>query len=271
MTSMTAIMHRIAAKSSLMRLPLSLSRASSVMAAQRMSIATMAVRRPLNMLVVGPPGVGKGTYAKLLLPKLGVVHVSSGDMLRAMAKRGEGDVERIARCLERGEMLDDELMTPLMEERLAQPDVRERGVLLDGYPRNVAQVGILDRMLDVHFVLQLDLRRDIMIAKTVARRVCSGCGKGYNLADINEDGIVMPPILPKTPGVCDDCQGELVSRPDDTEEIAKQRLALYDKVTEPLLHEYRQRGIVHRFELTGGVAEMEQPLTELVLEHTTIK
>lgn len=223
------------------------------------------MRRPLRLVLFGAPGVGKGTYARLLLPRLGVVHVSSGDILRAKAGE-EGREGALAEDLREGRLVDDELVTPLVAQRLRMVDVEERGVLLDGFPRRASQVGLLEGegLLEGAEVLHLRMEERFLVQKAVARRVCSSCGRGYNVADIHEGTVRMPALLPEVEGRCDSCGGGLVQRADDTLETVQARMRTYHEETFPALDALREQGTpVVDVELTSGAEDTMPVLTEL--------
>jgi adenylate kinase family enzyme len=161
-----------------------------------------------------------------------------------------------------GRLISDEEMTRMLRKRLSQDDVRH-GVLLDGYPRNVAQVALLKSILPVTSVLHITLREDLIIRKATARRMCGTCGRIYNLAHIMEGSVRMPALAPKRDGVCDDCGGALEHRADDKMETVVERLRLYKELTEPVLDVLRKEVPIVNFHLTSGVADMMPKLEEL--------
>src|ERR1700722_8404544 len=190
------------------------------------------------LILLGPPGAGKGTQAKLLAKRFGVPHLSTGDMFRDAVSRGT-ETGRMARpIMERGGLVPDEIVIKMVEERLGQPDTAG-GMVLDGFPRTLTQAkefdGILDR-LDFGKPIVLDIRVDPekLIRRLSGRRTCSVGGEIYNIYD-------MPP---KVPEVCDKDGGKLTQRADDRPEVVKERLAAYQRQTKPLSDYYRRQGVL---------------------------
>jgi adenylate kinase len=142
----------------------------------------------------------------------------------------------------------------------------EKGFILDGFPRNVAQAEALNKELPLDLVLNLTQKDDILIKKIESRRACQHCGRGYNLADIKIGTIHMPPLLPKVEGICDDCGGKLIQREDDKLEVVQSRLELYKKSTFPLVEYYTKKGILKNFPVIGGVKELLPSLVKLMKE-----
>jgi len=166
---------------------------------------------------------------------------------------------RIKAATNRGELLDDDVVFTLLSHRLDAPDCTN-GFLLDGYPRRVSQAERLSQLYRLDLVINLVLREDILVRKLSARRVCSGCGKNYNIADINDGEYVMPPLLPKQHNKCDACGGELVQRSDDTEKVVRDRLGIYERETHPLVDYYEREGVLVKFEVKKGVADVPRLL-----------
>ncbi len=205
----------------------------------------------MKAIFLGPPGVGKGTYASRIAPQLGIAHISTGDLLRAEMANGSGLGKKAKGFIEKGQLVPDGLVIDMLLKRLKEVDCR-KGFILDGFPRTVFQAESLDKNLKMDVVINIMLRDDFLIEKISARRQCRNCGKIYNLADINRDGISMPPILPKKPGVCDECGGQLYQRDDDKTGTAKQRLEIYKKQTAPLIEYYREKGLLKEVKVIGG-------------------
>ena len=198
---------------------------------------------------MGPPGVGKGTQAVRLKDHLGVPHVSTGDLLREAMKEGTPLGKKAREFVEQGQLVPDDLIGDLMAERLAQRDAAE-GFLLDGFPRTVEQVVILDRVLE-GLGVELD-RAFILVApeeeivrRLSGRRVCPADGSVYHV-DSNP---------PKAAGVCDTCGNALVQRPDDTEEVIRKRLEVYAGQTLPVADAYRERNLLTEIDGTGTPAD----------------
>ena len=209
--------------------------------------------------LLGAPGVGKGTYARFIGPNYSIPFISTGDLVRAEIASSSSLGQRIKSATNRGELLDDDVVFKLLSNRLDAPDCTN-GFLLDGYPRRVSQAERLSRLYRLDLVINLVLREDILVRKLSARRVCSGCGKNYNVADINDGEYVMPPLLPKQHNKCDVCGGELVQRSDDTEKVVRDRLVIYERETHPLVDYYERERVLVKFEVKKGVADVPRLL-----------
>ncbi len=205
----------------------------------------------MKAIFLGPPGVGKGTYASRISPQLGIAHISTGDLLRAEMKKNTELGRKAKGFIDKGKLVPDRLVIDMLLKRLEEKDCA-KGFILDGFPRTVPQAEALGRALDIDVIINLVLRDDFLIDKISARRQCRNCGSIYNLADINRDGIKMPPILPKKEGICDKCGGELYQRDDDKVETVRQRLDVYKKQTAPLIEFYRKRGMLKEIKVIGG-------------------
>lgn len=189
------------------------------------------------LVLLGPPGAGKGTQANLLAKRRSLVQLSTGDMLRAAVAAGTPLGRKAAVIMERGELVPDEVVIGLIAERLDQKDDGE-GYILDGFPRTIAQAEALDRLLaergkTLDRVIEMKVDDDALVERITGRFACAKCGEGYH--DLYK--------LPKKAGVCDRCGGtEFVRRKDDTEEVVRSRLKAYYAQTEPLSAYYREQG-----------------------------
>jgi adenylate kinase len=217
----------------------------------------------MKLVFLGAPGVGKGTYASRIGPLLGIPQISTGDLVTNEIKNKTPLGEKIKEYNDRGLLVPDEIITDMLKERLRQGDTG-KGFILDGFPRTLKQAELLEKITEIDMVININLREDILIEKLSGRRICRGCGEIYNIADINRGSIRMPPILPKRPGICDKCGGEIYQRDDDRESVIKERLEVYRKQTEPLIEYYRTKGLLKDFFVTGGPDEMVPRLIELI-------
>jgi adenylate kinase len=189
------------------------------------------------VIFLGPPGAGKGTQAKQIAQEYGVPHISTGDMFREHVSRGTPLGLRAKAIMERGELVPDDLVLSMVEERISRLDCAD-GFILDGFPRTLPQAQRLGEILErckvqplvVHFVVD----KNQLIRRLTGRRTCAICGEIYNIYD----------HPPKVPGRCDRDGGELVQRPDDREEVIAERLAAYERQTRPLVDYYRGRGML---------------------------
>lgn len=197
---------------------------------------------------MGPPGVGKGTQAVRLKSLLGVPHVSTGDILRAAMQDGSPLGRQVRGHVEGGKLVPDDLVGDLIGERLERKDAAG-GFVLDGFPRTLAQVAILNRVLTrlgspLGRVVLLQAPQAEIVRRIVGRRTCPTCGAVYHLES----------RPPKSSGVCDTCSAALVQRPDDTEEVIRERLAVFETQTRPVADAYRAQGLL--LEIDGlGVPE----------------
>jgi adenylate kinase len=201
----------------------------------------------MKIILLGPPGAGKGTVAKALMQANGSVQISTGDILRAAIAEGSALGKQVEALMAEGDLVTDDLIMSIMEERLQQPDC-QKGYLLDGFPRTIPQAVALKSLLarlgeKLDCALELDIPRDVLIDRLTTRRTCSNCGEIYNTKR----------KPPKVEGVCDVCGGEVVQRDDETEEAIEHRLEVYNEQTAPLVEFYRDEGLL----VTVTTAELE--------------
>jgi adenylate kinase len=204
----------------------------------------------MRIILLGPPGAGKGTQAKLLVERLGIPQISSGDMLRAAVKDGSPLGRQAKAYMDRGALVPDEVIIGLVRERLQAPD-GARGYILDGFPRTVAQAEALEKTLgELHLnldhVLCLDVPSEDLVVRIAGRRTCRQCGAMSHVR--------FSPT--KRDGVCDACGGETYQRDDDREETVRRRLTVYAKQTAPLIQFYEGRGLLRRIAGTGEIVEI---------------
>jgi adenylate kinase len=193
----------------------------------------------MKIILLGPPGAGKGTIAKKLMEYDGSVQISTGDILRAAVAAGTELGKQAEAAMKAGNLVTDELIMGIMEERLQQPDCKQ-GFLLDGFPRTLPQAEALKLLLEklgekLDCALELDIPREVIIDRLTTRRTCSNCGAIYNIKS-------KPPAVD---GVCDVCGGtDIVQRDDETEEAIENRLEVYNRQTAPLVEFYRNEGLL---------------------------
>jgi adenylate kinase len=202
----------------------------------------------VNIILLGPPGAGKGTQAAKLVEERGMVQLSTGDILRAAVKAGTEVGKMADEIMKSGKFFPDELMADVLGEHMDSVPA-EKGLIFDGYPRTARQAELLDELLasrnrNLDFVIELDVDEDALVERIVGRYTCAKCGDGYH--DTFK--------LPKIAGTCDKCGAtEFKRRPDDNEETVRTRMAEYRGKTAPILPIYEARGLVRRVD---GMAEM---------------
>ncbi len=192
----------------------------------------------MKIILLGPPGAGKGTIAKALMAQDGSVQISTGDILRGAVAAGTELGKQAEAAMKAGDLVTDELIMGIMEQRLQEDDCK-KGYLLDGFPRTIPQAEALKTLLaklgeKLDCALELDIPRDVIIDRLTTRRTCSNCGAIYNVKS----------KPPKVEGVCDVCGSEIVQRDDETEEAIENRLEVYNEQTAPLVEFYRNEGLL---------------------------
>ncbi len=212
----------------------------------------------MNIVFLGPPGAGKGTQAKILVEKYGIPQISTGDMLREHVAKGTELGKKAKEYMDKGQLVPDEIILGMVKERLSQPDA-QKGFILDGFPRTVAQAEALDKMLEemgkkLEFALALIVPDDELVMRITGRRTCKNCGAMYH--------IKFKP--PKEDNKCDKCGGELYQRPDDNEETVRNRLKVYHEMTEPLIEYYRKKGILYEIDGTKSIEEITQQIINIL-------
>ena len=225
-------------------------------ASQAIPVNCGKLMRPLILL--GPPGAGKGTQSREVARVYGVPHLSTGDMFREHVAKGTELGRRAKPVMESGQLVPDEIVLGMVEERVARADCAA-GFVLDGFPRTVPQAERLEEVLSrlpLRKLLAVDLmiERDLAIARVVSRRTCKKCGATYST-----DG-----KMPAVEGKCDVCGGELVQRPDDREDVVRQRLDAYEKQTKPLVDFYRRRGQLAELDGSKDIATVQRELLALL-------
>ncbi|MFF5534866.1 adenylate kinase [Streptomyces cinerochromogenes] len=211
----------------------------------------------MRIVLVGPPGAGKGTQAVRLAEKLAIPHISTGDLFRANISQ-QTELGKLAKSyMDAGNLVPDEVTIAMAKDRMEQPDA-ENGFLLDGFPRNVSQAQALDQLLQdegitLDAVLDLEVPEDEVVKRIAGRRICRNDSSHVFHVSYN---------APKQEGVCDVCGGELYQRDDDREETVRTRLEVYHTQTEPIIDYYKAQGLVVTISSLGPVAE----ITERALE-----
>lgn len=216
----------------------------------------------MKLVLLGPPGAGKGTLAGNLKDKLDVVHISTGDILREEMKNNTALGQEAKQFIESGGLVPDELITRLVEKRLAQPDCQEKGCMLDGFPRTTTQAQDLDKILEkngtaIDCVLNLEASLDVVLQRLTGRRICKGCGAIFHATN--------KPA--KVEGVCDLCGGELYQRADDNEDTIRNRMNVYSENTKPIVDFYEKQGKLHKLNADTESTEVSEAGLKLLDEY----
>jgi adenylate kinase len=211
----------------------------------------------MNLILLGPPGAGKGTQAKVLSQKFNTPHISTGDMLRETVSKGTPLGREAKGYMLKGELVPDSLVVEIVKETLLTEKVKN-GFILDGFPRTLQQAKILDRTLEnidkkLDMVLYFKTSLETSIGRLSGRRVCKKCGANFHIKN----------IPPKKEGVCDYCGGELYQRKDDQEETVKRRWSVYNEETTPLITYYRRKGILREVSGDFDVNKLNEVLMAL--------
>jgi adenylate kinase len=213
----------------------------------------------VNLILLGPPGAGKGTQAQRLQEERGLVQLSTGDMLRAAVASGSEVGKRAQGIMARGDLVPDDVVVNIIAERINQPDCL-RGFILDGFPRTEAQAAALDAMLaaqgtKLDAVIEFEVDEEALVDRITGRYTCAKCGAGYH--DRN--------VRPKIEGVCDRCGGRKFNRrPDDNEDSVRTRLSVYHRQTAPLLPYYRAKGLLKGIDGMADVANVSRQINAVL-------
>ncbi|MCE8518344.1 adenylate kinase [Ruegeria pomeroyi] len=222
-----------------------------------MDAATLTT--PAVLILLGPPGAGKGTQARMLEDKFGLVQLSTGDLLRAAVAAGTPAGKQAKAVMEAGDLVSDEIVIAILRDRLAEPDCA-KGVILDGFPRTTVQAEALDTLLSesgqrINAAISLEVEDAEMVTRISGRYTCGGCGEGYH------DTFKQPAEA----GKCDKCGGtEMKRRADDNAATVASRLEAYHAQTAPLIAYYDGHGVLQRIDAMGGIEEIAQGLATIV-------
>ncbi|WP_167852706.1 adenylate kinase [Pseudotabrizicola sediminis] len=214
---------------------------------------------PTVLILLGPPGAGKGTQARILEEDFGLVQLSTGDLLRSAVASGSAAGQQARAVMEAGGLVSDEIVLAILKDRMNQPDVA-KGIILDGFPRTDRQAADLDALLAtsgqrVNAAISLEVDDEAMVGRVAGRYTCGGCGEGYH------DTFKQP----ATAGVCDKCGGTAFKRrADDNAETVRERLKAYHAQTAPLITYYEGKGVLQRIDAMGDIAAIRQTLGGIV-------
>ncbi|MBR5359567.1 MAG: adenylate kinase [Lachnospiraceae bacterium] len=212
----------------------------------------------MKIIMLGAPGAGKGTQAKMIADKYGIPHVSTGDIFRANIKQGTPLGMEAKGYMDKGQLVPDELTVKILLDRVAADDCKN-GYVLDGFPRTIPQAEVLDKALNemgdkVDFAIDVDVPDENIIRRMGGRRACVTCGATYHIEH----------VPPKKEGICDKCGSELILRDDDKPETVKNRLSVYHEQTSPLKDFYNKKGILKTVDGTKDMMEVFGAITDIL-------
>lgn len=204
----------------------------------------------MNVIFLGPPGSGKGTMAVRVGKELGLAHISTGDMLRAEIKAGSELGKSAKSYIDKGALVPDQVIIDMMGERVKCDDAKG-GVLLDGFPRTVAQAQALDSLMNIDAVINLEVDVQVIVDRVLARKVCEKCGEVYSTKSYSKEE-------------CEKCGGKLITRADDNEQTIRDRFSVYEDQTFPLIDYYAQRNLVRNVDGTMPIDEEAELICDIL-------
>ncbi len=212
----------------------------------------------MKIIMLGAPGAGKGTQAKMIADRYGIPHVSTGDIFRANIKNGTELGKQAKAYMDKGELVPDELTVKILLDRVAQDDCKN-GYVLDGFPRTIPQAEVLDKELDrlgesIDYAIDVDVPDENIVKRMGGRRACVTCGATYHIEH----------VPPKKEGICDNCGGELILRDDDKPETVQNRLNVYHTQTQPLIDFYNAKGVLREVDGTKDMMEVFDSITAIL-------
>jgi adenylate kinase len=212
----------------------------------------------MKIIMLGAPGAGKGTQAKMIADRYKLPHVSTGDIFRANLKAGTDLGKKAKEYMDKGLLVPDELTVEILLDRVSKEDCKD-GYILDGFPRTIPQAEVLDKELtarneEIDFAINVEVADENIIKRMAGRRACVNCGATYHVEMLR----------PKKEGICDRCDSELIQRADDKEETVKDRLAVYHKQTKPLIEYYEKKGALRTVNGSDTVENIFATIVEII-------
>lgn len=212
----------------------------------------------MNLILLGPPGAGKGTQAAKIVEAYGIPHISTGDIFRENIKAGTPLGKKAKEYMDKGELVPDSLVIDLATDRLTKEDCK-KGFLLDGFPRTIEQAVALDAFLrerheKIDHVIDIQASKKLLMERLLGRRVCKSCGASYHITSMK----------PKKDGECDLCHGKLIQRADDNEETVINRIDVYNSQTKPLLDYYDKAGNISHLDGAAGLTKLFNQISEIL-------
>lgn len=210
----------------------------------------------MKIVVMGSPGVGKGTYTQDLVKTLNLVHVSSGDLFRENIDSNTELGKKAQEFIKRGELVPDSITIGMVEERLSRDDVKEQGFILDGFPRTPAQAEALEKVTDLDMVINFKADDEVIISRLSGRIICKSCGRIFHKINIPT----------KEEGICDECGGEIYQRDDDKPEAVEKRLQGYKDQAQPLLDFYSNKGLLRECTINEEYGKYKEMIQERIMK-----
>ena len=209
----------------------------------------------MNLIFLGPPGIGKGTHAEIVAKKYGIPRISTGEIMREEIKKGTVLGKEVKTYMDAGELVPDEIVIDILKKRISLDDCK-KGFILDGFPRTVMQAEELEGVTNIDFVLNLTAPHKVIIERITGRLTCRKCGAIYHVKNIR----------PRKGGECDLCGGELYHREDQTEEAVEKRLEMYEHRTKPLIDYYRKKGVLKEVGVEGEKKDVAKRVDKVINE-----